>query len=90
MKYKTELHQLVGTLFETVSRLDPKALMELSERLEQAHIESQGLLKLMDKGNLSDFYRLKPISGLTLLATCAAIDDRTLLVLDQNSFDLLS
>ena len=51
--------------------------MELSERLEQAHIESQGLLKLMDKGDLSDFYRLKPISGLTLLATCAAIDDRT-------------
>jgi hypothetical protein len=80
-------------------QMDPiaraKVLASLSERansLQQAWIESEPLAKLVDEGNLSDFAAMKPVSGMTLLAVCARMDDGTALkaktlLCEQNRFN---
>jgi hypothetical protein len=79
------LRQTIETLARQFFKQDPalleqyaRTLAELAISVQQASTEAERILKLIKEGSLKDFFYMKPVSGMTLLAVAAAIDDATL------------
>ena len=51
------------------------SMTRMATVVEQATVEAQEILKLLDTGDMADFQNLAPVSGMTVLALCTSLDD---------------
>lgn len=59
--------------------IDVNKAAQFYKEVQKSDVEAQHILNMLDGANIADFYKLQPVSGLTLLAVCADIDKMALL-----------
>ena len=74
-KYPKQMKVIEDKIRASLAPFPAGTVEKAFKSLDDAYIEAESIFPLFEHGMLSDFVKMKPVSGLTLLTICSMIND---------------